>query len=78
MDEVKALTARTKPLTRLWDKNFNLLAECEGDIHDLIEGLRVSVDYADGERSVGRVESVTFTDIKAELQRLKELTEWPV
>ena len=54
-----AITGRSKPLVRIWDRNFNLVYSGEGDIGAVLGQLTVTIDNADGtSRSGGRIASV--------------------
>ena len=58
-----ALTGRTKPLVRLWDRDFNLIYSGEGDIGEVIGHLTVTADHVDGTpRSGGRIASVSVIE----------------
>jgi hypothetical protein len=61
-DIQKQITGRSKPLVRLWDRDFNLLYSCEGDLSDLFDQVTVTIDDPDGSpRKGGLVESVQVT-----------------
>lgn len=53
------------PLTRLWDKDFNLLYESDAGVSELVGELCVTVDE-DGKRRAFRITAVTVLDVAAE------------
>jgi hypothetical protein len=58
-----APTGRTKPLVRLWDRDFNLIYSGEGDIGEVMSHLTVTADHVDGTpRSGGRIASVSVIE----------------
>lgn len=66
MNSMEALTGRSKPLVRIWDRDFNLVYSGDGDIGEVIGQLTITVDAVDGTpRSGGRITSVSVAPFTA-------------
>jgi hypothetical protein len=69
-------TGPTKPVVRLWDRDFKMIYSAEGDIGEVMSHLTVTADYADGTpRGGGRIAAVSVIEAGDPGRWLRGMTE---